>query len=86
MTNSPLLTDQEAEVFNAHSIARAEQGYCGKAPTCRDCARLQHDVIYTRGTRPWNRYESFPSETNPRCGIGGFAVLLTGICSKYEPK
>lgn len=82
-------TQQQApqnELFDGFAQARAEQGYRGKAPTCRDCKLVQFDIKYATGTRPWNQYESFQTRTNPRCGIGGFSVLLTGCCSKHEPK
>lgn len=74
------------ETFDGFAQARAEQAYRTKAPTCRDCRLVKFDVRHVSGTRPWNQYESLPMRTNPRCSIGGFSVLLTGSCSKHEPK
>lgn len=74
------------EMFDGFAQARAEQGYRTKAHTCRDCAQVQFDERHSAGTRPWNQYETVISRTNPRCGIGGFSVLLTGSCSRHESK
>jgi hypothetical protein len=74
------------ETFDGFAQARAEQGYRGKAASCRDCKQVKFDIKENAGARPWNQYELVVSRTNPRCGIGGFSVLLTGSCSKHEPK
>lgn len=72
------------EVFEAHRIARAEQGYVNRAGTCGTCNRLEFDVRRESGSRPYNQYESILIRHNFRCGIGGFAVVTNAACSKHE--
>ena len=74
------------EVFELRRIARAEQGYVLRAGTCGTCAKLEFDLKYEPGTRPYNQYESIPSRSNFRCGIGGFAVVTQATCKQHEPK
>jgi len=74
------------EVFELRRIARAEQGYVLRAGTCGTCAKLEFDLKYETGSRPYNQYESIPSRSNFRCGIGGFAVVTQATCKQHEPK
>ena len=74
------------KVFEQHRIARADQGYVLRPGVCGTCNRLAFDVTHQQGTRPYNRYESIPIRSNYRCGLGGFAVITQGTCSRYEAK
>lgn len=69
--------------MSKQSEAKEQQQYVSKAApeTCSTCRHFEWiENVYTNpdGTRHY-------SDTNLRCGIGGFAVKKMGTCRLWEP-
>jgi hypothetical protein len=83
--------------MSKQSEAKAAQDYIPKAHNCADCASLKSDMVMPQWMIDSNiQYEnngyglhfsdSYRNEKNIRCGIGGFAVKKSGICSQHVAK
>lgn len=60
-----------------------QQGYVSnpKPAKCSTCNHFTSEMVTFR-----DNWGSWTKEKNKRCGIGGFAVMLTAVCNLYVPK
>lgn len=67
--------------MSGQSEAKEAQGYVAKATpqTCGNC--VNYRSYKQLKVAPFGKYES---ETNMRCGLGGFKVKKMGTCLKFE--
>lgn len=84
MTTHQVVSPAEQEQFDEFAFARRAQGDDVRRPCCRDCKHLVSEKKLVPGNRPWNRYEATEVHVNPRCDLGGFAVVLTACCQRFE--
>ena len=68
--------------MSKQSEAKDTQGYRKSAACCMDCESFKRDVV------PLNRWpgDTYSTEKNKRCAIGGFAVQSTGHCTFFAWK
>ena len=67
--------------MSKQSDAKDKQSYRDKPewPECRHCQHFRSDHIKDEHT-------GWVSETNLRCGLGGFKVMKLGTCNLHTPK
>lgn len=73
--------------MSKQSDAKASQGYVAKfvPNTCSKCEHFEFDHVQTHPPTSYQP-EGWFADKNMRCGIGGFKVMKTGACAKFEGK
>ena len=72
--------------MSKQSEAKEVQGYIPKPVprVCSTCAHFTCDETEHPAAFTWSN--PYKTQSNLRCGIGGFAVKKTATCARWAPK